>query len=118
LSVVPNNQLKASLSLEIETFPIEEVMIASPYTKDFLTNYHAVWKSLVIRNMQPVFNCQYRLQPSGPLKTLNANSERPIQGWGSFFQVITADPAPNIEIDYIAAKMIDAVKTPGNGKKV
>jgi len=110
MSVVPNHELKSALSLEIPTFPIEEVMGTSPYNKDFFTNYGAFWKSLVIRNMQTVFNCQYRLMPNGPQKTLNANSERPIQGWGSFFQVITADPAPNIEIDYIGAKKEDAMK--------
>jgi len=110
MSVVPNYNLKPASSLEIDTFPIEEVMTTSPYTKDFLTNYHAVWKSLVIRNLQPIFNCTYRLMPNGPLKTLNPLSERPIQGWGSFFQVLTADPAPNIEIDYIASKMDDALK--------
>jgi len=101
LSVVPNNDLKSSLSLEIPTFPIEEVMGTSPYRKDFFNQHLGFWKSLVIRNLQPIFNCQYRLIPGGPQKTLNPLSERPIQGWGSFFEVITADPAPAIEIDYI-----------------
>ncbi len=85
-------------------------MGASPYRKDFFNNHLGFWKSLVIRNLQPIFNCQYRLMPNGPQKILNPLSERPIQGWGSYFEVTTADPAPNIEIDYIGARKVDAWK--------
>jgi len=110
LSVVPNTQMKSALSLEIPTFPIEEVMVASPYRKDFFNQHLGFWKSLVIRNLQPVFNCSYRTIPNGPQQALPPLSERPIQGWGSYFEVVTADPAPNIGIDYVGALKKDALK--------
>jgi len=110
MSVVPNQQLKSALSLEIPTFPIEEVVTSSPYRKDFFNQHLGFWKSLVIRNLQPIFNCSYRLMPSGPLKVLNPLSERPITGWGSYFEVTTADPSPNIEVDYIGSYKKDAMK--------
>jgi len=109
LSIVPNNQLKSADSLELVTFPIEEVMSASPYRMDFWTRYRGYWKDLVIRNLQPIFNCTYRTDPQGILKPLPPNSERPVKGWGSYFEVVTADPAPNIEIDYNGVTQSHAV---------
>ena len=85
-------------------------MGTSPYTKDFFSDHLAFWKSLVIRNLQPTFNCTYQLMPNGPAKRLNPLSERPIKGWGSFFSVTTADPSPDIEIDYIGVYKKDAWK--------
>jgi len=101
--------MKSVLGLDIPTFPIEEVMTASPYRKDFFNQHLAFWKSLVIRNLQPTFNCTYRTDPSGALKPLPPLSERPVIGWGSYFEVVTADPAPNIEIDYVGVYKKDAM---------
>jgi len=108
LSVVPNQNLKPAESLELSTFAIEEVMTANPYTKDFFNQHLGFWKSLVIRNLQPTFNCTYRSIPGGTLKPLPPLSERPIQGWGSYFEVVTSDPSPNIEIDYIGVLKSEA----------
>jgi len=110
VSIVPNFQMKSSLDNDIAIFPIEEVMVTSPYRKDFFNQHLAFWKSLVIRNLQPVFNCSYRTMPDGPQQILRPESERPIQGWGSYFEVTTGDPAPNIGIDYIGALKKDAMK--------
>ena len=101
--------MKSSLSLDIPTFPIEEVVVTSPYRKDFFNQHLSFWKNLVIRNRQPVFNCSYRTMPNGPQQILNNLAERPIQGWGSYFEVVTADPAPNIGIDYLGVLKKDAM---------
>jgi len=47
--------------------------------------------------------------PNGPQQALPPLSERPVQGWGSYFEVTTADPAPNIGIDYLGALKKDVM---------
>jgi len=110
LSVVPNNELKPSSSLELITFEINDKVVTSPYRKDFFNTQLGFWKSIVIRNLQSTYNCSYRTSPSLDLKPLPPLSERPIQGWGSYFEVITSDPKPNIEIDYLGVLKENALK--------
>jgi len=92
----------------MKTFEIHLVMGTSPFINDFFNERLAFWKSLVIRNLQPSFNLTYRTLPGDTLKPLPPLSERPIQGWGSFLEIITADPSPNVEIDYIAVSYNEA----------
>jgi len=110
LSVVPNNFLKPSQSLELITFEINDKVVTSPYRKDFFNTQLGFWKHIVIRNLQPTFNCSYRTSPSQDLKPLPPLSERPIMGWGSYFEVVTSDPSPNIEIDYLGVLKENALK--------
>lgn len=111
MSVVPNDLLKPSSSLDLITFEINDKVVTSPYRKDFFNSHLAFWKSIVIRNLQATFNCSYRTDPALDFKVIPPLSERPIQGWGSYFEVTTTDPSPIIEIDYIGVAKQNAVRT-------
>jgi len=109
MSLIPNDNLKPSEGDNMKTFEVHLVMGTSPFTNDFFNERLAFWKKLVIRNLQPAFNLTYRTLPNDTLKPLPPLSERPIQGWGSFLEIITADPAPNVEIDYIGVSYNEAL---------
>lgn len=116
MSIIPNDALLPSSSLEIPTFPLEVKINETPFFNDYITTNNAFWQKLVIRNLQSSFKCFYRTSRSLPFKDLRPSSERPVQGWGSYFEVDTLDPFPDIEVDFILAKYHDALKpTPGNG---
>jgi len=55
---------------------------------DIYTSYMAFWKSLVLRNTQESDSVTYRTDPNSSYKTLQPNSEIPIKGWGSYFEVV------------------------------
>ena len=111
MSVIPNDLLKPSTSLEMRIFEINDIVPASgSYVSDFFAKHGAFWKSLVIRNLQNSQNCSYRMGRSHPWKTLAPKSERPIQGWGSFFEVLTSATVPSIEIDYIGVLKRNAMQ--------
>ena len=93
----------------MKTFEIHDVITSSPYVKDFFNEQLAFWKTLVIRNLQTTFNLTYRTLPGDTLKPLPPLSERPIQGWGSFLEIVTADPSPDVEIDYIGVTLKEAL---------
>jgi len=109
MSIIPNDTLKPAESDTMKTFEIHLVMGTSPFINDFFNERLAFWKSLVIRNLQPTFNLTYRTLPNDTLKPLPPLSERPIQGWGSFLEIVTADPSPDVEIDYIGVSLQEAL---------
>jgi len=109
MSIIPNDRLKPSQSLEMKIFEIHDVMTTSPFITDFFNERLAFWKSVIIRNLQTSFNLTYRTLPGDTLKPIPPLSERPIQGWGSFLEIITADPAPDIEIDFIGVSLKEAL---------
>lgn len=109
MSLIPNDTLKPSQSIDMKTFEIHLVMGTSPFINDFFNERLAFWKSLVIRNLQSSFNLTYRTLPDDTLKPLPPLSERPIQGWGSFLEIVTADPSPDVEIDYIGVTLKEAL---------
>lgn len=80
------------------------------YISDFFAKHGGFWKSLVIRNLQSSNTCNYRTGQSHLYKILPPNSERPIQGWGSYFEVVTSASVPVIEIDYIGVPKKDAMQ--------
>lgn len=80
------------------------------YISDFFAKHGGFWKSLVIRNLQTSNTCNYRTGQSHRYKTLGPKSERPIQGWGSYFEVVTSASTPEIEIDYIGVPKSEAMQ--------
>lgn len=109
MSIIPNDTLKPSQNLDMKIFEIHDVIDSSPYVKDFFNEQLAFWKSLVIRNLQTVNNCTYRTLPGDTLKPLPPLSERPVIGWGSYFEVVSSDPSVNIEVDYIGVTLKEAL---------
>jgi len=109
LSIIPNDTLKPAQSLNMKTFEIHVAIDSSPFINDFFNERLAFWKSLVIRNLQPANNLTYRTLPNDTFKSIPPLSERPIQGWGSFLEIVTADAAPDIEVDYIGVTYSEAM---------
>jgi len=110
LSIVPNERLKPSDSLEIETFGTSMLITAATQQIDIWTRHGAYWKSLVIRNTQLLDVLQYRLFPNGPLLDVKPNSELPIKGWGSWLQVLSGAAAPEGVVDFECSRQEDALK--------
>jgi len=108
LSVVPNNQLKSVDSLRLITFPIEDRLNAAAFDIDTWTQYRAFWKGVVLRNLHSTLVLSYRVQPDDALRTLRANSERPVKGWGSYLHVEQGG-TPDYEIDIEAVTKDNAV---------
>lgn len=119
MSVIPNDLLKPSTSLEMQIFEINDTVPQSngnggTYISDFFARHGGFWKSLVIRNLDRSHVCEYRMGQTHPWKTLGPKSERPIQGWGSYFEVVAPPGSigymPNIEIDYIGVLKRNAMQ--------
>lgn len=85
----------------VPTPPVTTPVTPATYVSDFFARFGGFWKSLVLRNQDQSFSCSYRMGQTHPWKTLRPFSERPIQGWGSYFEITSAAVTPNIEIDYI-----------------
>jgi len=109
MSIIPNDILKPVDSENMKTFSIEDSVVTSPYLVDFANERLAFWKSAIIRNLQTSFNLTYRTKHGNDFKPLPPLSERKIKGWGSLLEIVTSDPAPNIEIDYIGVKREEAL---------
>lgn len=117
MSVIPNDALKPSTNLEMQIFEIKDIVapgiapaVTSSYVSDFFSKYGGFWKSLVIRNLDQNNNCSYRMSPSVRWQNLRPSSERPIQGWGSYFEIVTATLTPEIEIDYVGVLQRNAMQ--------
>jgi len=115
LSIIPNDSLKPAQSLELITYGLPEKMVTSPYVKDFYNTQIGFWSKVVIRNLQTSFNCSYRVLKDEALIPLPPLSERPLYGWGSYLEVVTSDPAPDIEIDYTGVTYANAILRKKNG---
>lgn len=109
MSIIPNDTLKPVDTENMKTFSIDLVMGTSPFINDFFNERLAFWKRAIIRNLQTSFNLTYRTQTGGVFKPIPPLSERPIKGWGSFLEIVTADPSPNVEIDYIGVSYNEAL---------
>jgi len=110
MSVIPNDLVKPSTSLEMQIFEINDsVPTPGPYISDFFAKYGGFWKSCIIRNMQPTAPCEYRTSTSKPFLSLPPMSERPIQGWGSYLEIIYSAPV-DIRIDYIGVLKRNAIQ--------
>lgn len=104
MSIVPNESLQSADSLNLPTFEINRLVnaaFASPQRIDIFNEHLAFWKNLVIRNHNLATSCFYRTKTSGPFKELGPRSERPVKGWGSYFEVTSAAVPPDIEIDFV-----------------
>jgi len=113
VSVVPNDLLKSADSLELITFEINRLVNAafpSPQRIDIFNEHLAFWKNLVIRNHQIGTSVFYRTKTSGPFKELQAQSERPVKGWGSYFEVTSTAAPPIVEIDFVCVRKMNAFK--------
>jgi len=113
VSYVPNDLLKSADSLELITFEINvfvDASFPSPRIIDIFNERLAFWKNLVIRNHQIGTSIFYRTKNSGPFKELLPQSERPVKGWGSYFEVTSAAVPPIVEIDFVCVKKVDALK--------
>jgi len=110
MSVVPNNTLESADSLFLQTFGIDLDILAASQTIDIYTRYLAYWKSLVIRNTQPLDSLTYRTDPNGPLKTVQPNSELPIGGWGSYLQVNSAAAVPAGVVEFVCVNIREAMR--------
>jgi len=109
LSVVPNYQLKPAESLDIKTFGVTMNILTATERIDMWTRYQGYWKSCVVRNRQPLDNLLVRVEPDGDQSIVNPNSELPFQGWGSFFEVISAAAVPAGRVDFSTALLKDAM---------
>lgn len=94
MSVVPNTRLESADSLTLQTFGIEMEINAASQFRDIYSTYSAFWKKLVIRNKHQTDKVQYRTEPGAVLKDVQPNSELPIQGWGSYLQVVSGSATP------------------------
>jgi len=110
LSVVPNNILKSADSLELQTFGVTLTIDSALQRLDIYTRYLAYWKSCVIRNEHLTDNIQFRTFPNEPLKTVKPNSELPVKGWGSYFEVTSASGTPIGVVDFVCANIREAQK--------
>ena len=104
----------------MKIFEINDIVPVSPsgnggtYISDFFARHGGFWKSLVIRNLDQTHTSNYRMGVTHPWKTLRPFSERPIQGWGSYFEVVAPPGSvgyiPDIEIDYIGVLKRNAMQ--------
>jgi len=110
VSIVPNQILKSSDSLELITFEIKKTIDAATFTIDIFNEHLSFWKSLVIRNHQIGTSIFYRTRTSGPFQELQPQSERPVKGWGSWFEATSAAGTPDGEIDFICVRKEHALR--------
>jgi len=101
--------MESSDSLNLITFSIEDRANGATYDIDTWTQYRAFWKSVVLRNLHSTLALSYRINPDDALRTLRANSERPVKGWGSYLHVEQGG-TPDYEIDIEAVNFNNAVK--------
>jgi len=109
VSVVPNNEFESADSLNLITFSIEDRLNAAAFDIDTWTQYRAFWKSLILRNLHSTLDLSYRVNPDDVLRTIRANSERPVQGWGSYLHVEQGG-TPDYEVDLVAVTYLNALK--------
>jgi len=109
MSIIPNDDLKPVDTENMRTFPIDLVMGTSPFINDFFNERLAFWKRVIIRNLQTSFNLTYRTRTGVAFKPIPPLSERPIKGWGSYLEIVSTDPTPNVEIDYIGVSYQEAL---------
>jgi len=110
MSIVPNNTLESADSLVLQTFGINLDITAAQHRIDIYTRYLAYWKSLVIRNTQPIDSLTYRTEPNGPLFTVQPNSELPIQGWGSYLEINSAAATPAGRVEFVCVNIREATR--------
>jgi len=110
VSIVPNDKLKSADSLELIIFPIKIVDSSAAFSLDLWTQRRAFWKSAVLRNRQAADVVSYRTVPNDTFETLAPNSEVPIKGWGSFFEIASAAGTPNWVLDLIAVTYKNALR--------
>ena len=110
MSFVPNEKLVSADSLDLIVYPVHNPGNVALFTTDFWTERRGFWKSLVLRNRQSLDVLQYRRSPNDPLEELAINSEVPIKGWGSYFEVQSAAAAPNWSVDFVAVSYINALR--------
>jgi len=101
LSVVPNNLLHSADSLNLPSFGITLDIVNAVNRLDIYTRYLSYWKSCVIRNTQLIDSVTYRTGPNEPLKTVKPNSELPVTGWGSYFEVNSAAATPEGSVEFV-----------------
>jgi len=89
LSFIPQDKLKSVLSLELKTFEITQALddLTNPTKFDTWTTYESFFKTIVIRNFNPIDTLQYRVTPNAGFDVIPPLSERSISGWGSFIEV-------------------------------
>jgi len=109
VSVVPNENFESADSLNLITFSIEDRDNNAAFDIDTWTQYRAFWKSVVLRNLHSTLDLSYRVNPDDVLRTIRANSERPIGGWGSFLHVEQGG-TPDYEVDLVAVTYLNALK--------
>ena len=97
-------------SLELIIFPVPVKDSTAAFTIDMWTLHRAFWKSAVLRNRQPGDVLSYRTDPFAAFDTLAPNSEVPIKGWGSYFEVSSAAATPNWVLDFICVTYINALR--------
>jgi len=110
LSVVPNNTLQSADTLTLQTFGVTLDIDAAVQRIDIYTRYLAYWKSLVIRNTQPLDSVTFRTVPNAPLQTVQPNSELPVKGWGSFLEVNSGAAVPMGSVDFECVNIVEAIR--------
>jgi len=111
LSVIPNYNLKPVESLEIKTFGIPLVISNALHTIDIFTRYMGYWKNAVVRNAQPMDVLLVRTEPNGEQTTVDASTDLPFVGWGSYFEVVSGAATPLGRVDFTVALQRDAILT-------
>jgi len=110
MSIVPNNRLLSSDSLDLVTFGVILEIDDTVNVLDIFTRYQAFWKSCVIRNTQTSSPLLYRTNPHDTFKTVPPNSELPVKGWGSYFEVTSNSTAPIGLVEFECVNYKDAMR--------
>jgi len=102
--------MKSADSLELVTFGVSILIEDVNHKVDIYTRYKAFWKSLVIRNTQAGDSLTYRTDPNDLYKTVQPNSELPIRGWGSYFEIVSAAATPSGIVEFECVNYLEALR--------
>jgi len=89
MSIVPNDKLQSADSLTLRTFGIDFPIEKAFQSIDIYSLHRSFWKSAIVRNLQPSDILEYRTNPNDLLQVIQANSELPLKGWGSYLEIVS-----------------------------
>jgi len=110
LSVVPNDRLYPADSLNLITFPLNESFTGASITRDIYTRYKAFVKSAIIKNNQLTTVVTYRTDPNKGFRSIPVSSAKPVPGWFSYLEILSADASPDYEIELECVDIKDAIR--------
>lgn len=115
MSFIPFERLANASSLELKRYQITKNLDDKEFfLLDSASEYLAFWTSCIIRNFGANENIFYRQTRVAEYDALPPNSERKVEGWGSFIELRA--PAGQNMTGVAIFSMVnfeDAVRTPG-----